>query len=122
LVVTDYEYNHRLAIMLNGADDYFDVLTINLSDLEFTDINQGFISADIDSAFPEIISTLKELGIIEKSYGYRQYNYGKYELVDFNLEKLKEYDLNGVNNFLQNIDLNRASILYGFDFFKERQI
>lgn len=43
---------------------------------------------------------MKELGIIEKSYGIKKYNYGTYEYVKFNIEKLKEYDKEGVDNYL----------------------
>ncbi len=47
----------------------------------------------MQNVYPELITTLKDIGIIKKSYGFVKHNYGKYEYVKFDLEKLKEYDI-----------------------------
>ena len=39
--------------------------------------------------------------MIVYSYGLMNYNYGRYEYVKFNLDKLKEYDNEGYNNYMK---------------------
>lgn len=103
-IVTSYRENGRLAIQLTDKDDslYSDV-TINLSDLFVSDIDEAFINDDFNVCSREIYKYLKSKGIIQESFGIFPYNYGKYEYVKFNLEKLKEYDPIGVDELLSNI-------------------
>lgn len=108
--VTSYQNNDRLAIILNYNDDGMDVVTTNLSDYFLRDIDCAFIDGDINNEFNgvNIIDTLKNKGIIEESYGFYNYNLGKYECVKFNLEKLKEYDPNGVKEYLDKYEINKG--------------
>ena len=46
---------------------------------------------------------LIEKGIIKEVQGTHKYNYGEYDLVTFDLEKLKEYDPDGVEKYEQYI-------------------
>lgn len=103
LRVCNYDSNSRIAIMLYDKDEcYYDDLTINLPNFFISDIDEGYINGDInftDEKGYNIVNTLKKLKIIKESYGFRSYNLGKYEYVKFDLEKLKEYDSKGIQNF-----------------------
>lgn len=100
--VTSYQNNDRLAIILNYNEDGMDVVTTNLSDYFLRDIDSAFIDGDINNTIngKNIINILKKQDIIKESYGFYNYNLGKYECVKFNLDKLKEYDPKGVKEYL----------------------
>lgn len=99
LKILNYATNGRLAILLYTDDDnYYGDLTINLSDFILMGFDEAFISADLDDKFIDI---LKRKNIIEESYGKRKYNMGHYEHVRFNLDKLKEYDPEGLEKSLK---------------------
>lgn len=102
LKVGSYRNNDRLYIEVIMASDGepFGNITINLSDLPIRNNDEGFLDDITNSNMFDIIPVMKELGIIKKSYGKRKYNYGSYEYVKFDLEKLKEYDKDGVENYL----------------------
>lgn len=92
-----YDVGKRIAILLymeNG--ELFDDLTINLPELP---VKKGevFINSWLDSKFLDCF--LKE-GIIKKYCGKVQYNMGQYNKVELNLNKLKEYDYLGYNEFM----------------------
>lgn len=108
--VTSYQNNNRLAVILNYGNDEMDVLTINLPDYVVQSFDCAFIDGDINNEFNgvNIIDTLKDKGIIEESYGFYNYNLGKYECVKFNLEKLKEYDPNGVKEYLDKYEIKEG--------------
>lgn len=102
LEVNSYQYNNRLYI---GAYDIenkepFGDITVNLPELYINDKSKGFIDELVNSDMFDLIPKMKELGIIIESYGVKKYNYGSYEYVKFDLEKLKEYDKDGVDNYL----------------------
>lgn len=102
LKVDSYSNNKRLAVLLYTQDgELFDDLTINLSDEFIVDIDGAFINDSINSSEFDVVDILKNEGIIEESYGFRNYNFGKYELVRFNSDKLEEYDKEGYMNFLK---------------------
>ena len=103
LRVNKYVNNDRLALYLLINSDWYSDVTINLPDMLLLNEDEGFINGDINSINPKgenIIDTLKTLGIIAESYGLIKYNYGTYEHVKFNLEKIKEYDPVGVEDYL----------------------
>lgn len=108
LKVYDYEYNSRLAILIYNPDgELWSDLTINLPEFFIADMDEGFINGDlnfINRKGVTMVDALKELGIIKESYGLRSYNMGKYEYVKFDLEKLKEYDPDGVKNFQDKVE------------------
>lgn len=101
--------------MFDEKDNYFDDLTINLTNTTISDMSEGFINNDInprDNNQYNIVKNLKKVGVIKKSYGFTRYNYSEFEYVKFDLKKLKEYDINGLNEFsdkIQNIDKTTLS-------------
>lgn len=102
LQVSNYQYGNRLyvgAVMIEDNEPFGDI-TVNLPDLPISDNAEGFIDDLINSNTFDLIPKLKELGIIKESYGKVRYNYGSYEYVKFDLEKLKEYDKDGVEKYL----------------------
>ncbi len=102
LEVDSYAYDLRLCINVEMVDDYesFGSITIDLHDCYLRDSAEGFIDNSVSSNEFDLIPKLKELGIIKESYGRINYNYGSYEYVKFDLEKLKEYDKDGVEKFI----------------------
>lgn len=113
LDVLQYQNNNRIAIISYFANDndLFADITINLN-LPINNYDEGFINADINHKEFGIVDLLKKEGIIEKSYGMKKYNMGSYELVKFNLEKLKEYDYAGVEKFLDSINIGNDELDY----------
>ena len=101
LYVSNYNSNNRMAISCMQNDDLFDFITINLPDLPLYKTSESYLNSDINSSEFDIIPTLKKLGIIKESYGFKNYNMGTYEYVDFNLDKLKEYATNDKEKSLQ---------------------
>lgn len=111
LKVFNYLNNSRLAILLYDNDEYCDDLTINLADFPVSDIDEGFISGDLNNTNEKginYIDVFKKEGIIKESYGFIPYNYGSYEYVKFDLEKLKEYDPKGIDKFYKELDKNNT--------------
>lgn len=111
--VYDYVNGNRLAIFLTDDEGDFSDITVNLTDTIINDIDEGFINSNFDTENGrKFIDKLKEIGIISYSYGFINYNMGSYELVKFDLDKLKEYDKVGVNKYINKVlDLNIIDIL-----------
>ena len=111
--VYDYVNGNRLAIFLTDDKGDFSDITVNLTDTIINDIDEGFINSNFDTENGrKFIDKLKEIGIISYSYGFINYNMGSYELVKFDLDKLKEYDKVGVNKYINKVlDLNIIDIL-----------
>ena len=111
--VYDYLYGNRLAIFLTDDEGDFSDITVNLTDATIYDIDEGFINSNFDSENGrKFINKLKTIGIIKYSYGFMNYNMGTYELVKFDLNKLKEYDEVGVEKYINKVtDLNIENIL-----------
>ena len=100
LKIYNYDSNGRLAILLYKEDgELYSDLTINLHDMIINSTGEAYLSSDMQSLSKKIIDDLKKDGVIEKSMGFYKYNYGEYELVRFNLDKLKEYDPDGFEKF-----------------------
>ena len=100
LEVGQYRNNGALSIFAFTEDDTYGDITINLPGF-FTEENEGFINAITkDSGLEEKL--IKE-GIIKKVITTVKYNMGKYDLVLFNMDKLKEYDFNGVEEYRKNL-------------------
>lgn len=97
LTVTQYSCNNRLAILLETKDDLYCDLTINLTDTFPLDMNQAYIS-DI-SRTCGLEKALLDAGIIKEIICKEKYNYGTYDCVSFDMNKLKEYDPVGVDNY-----------------------
>lgn len=96
LRVTKYVDNGYLAIFAYTRDELYGDLTVNLSDFSF-DKNKGFVNAITKDLGLE--EKLIEEGIIKRVITTVNYNMGKYDFVEFDLEKLKEYDPEGVKQY-----------------------
>lgn len=98
--------NNRLALLLYTDDgELFDDLTINLPYITIRN-DEGFINSSIEMINTDdfnITNLLSDLGIIETSYGYTQYNFGRYDYVKFNIDVLKNYDKRGITKYLKQI-------------------
>ena len=81
--------------------------------------NEILVSLDIGTSEIKVIigevleDSLNIIGVgTAKSNGMKKYNMGSYELVKFNLEKLKEYDYTGVEKFLDSINIGNDELDY----------
>lgn len=103
LEIGSYAYSNNLAIMCYTADDLYGDITINLPGMYLNSKDEAFIDPiNKDSG---LLQKLIDEGIIQKVIKKNvQYNMGKYDLVKFNMNKLKEYDPKGCERFLQEID------------------
>jgi len=104
-----YSYcNDTLYIgIVNRRGDLFEDITINLPGIFGLDKNQIFLSTNIPE---KIKKSLLDKKIIGETIYIQPYNYGNYELVNVNLDVLKEYDKEGVDAFLQcNKDINEEN-------------
>ena len=72
------------------------MVTINLSGLSVNK-NEGFIESNTKDSGLE--QKLIDEGIIKKVKRTVKYNMGKYDLVVFDMEKLKEFDPSGVKEY-----------------------
>ena len=91
--------NERIAILAYTKDDMYGDVTINLPGMSLDNEHGGFINSYTKDGGLEA-KLIKE-GVIEKVVGTVKYNMGKYDEVVFNIEKLKEYDKEGVEKYLQ---------------------
>ena len=91
--------NERIGILADctSGEAYCDV-TINLPELKIFSYNEVFINAECKSSGLE--NKLMEIGIIKDVVQEVQYNYGRYDLVRIDLEKLKEYDPKGFEKYI----------------------
>ena len=104
LEIHNYTDNGRLAILIyDDNDELFSDLTINLSDMMLPEENCAFINSSItDTEIGSVIyDKLRKEEVIDYDYGMYQYNLGKYRLVSFDIEKLKEYDSKGIKKYLK---------------------
>lgn len=97
--INSYSYNNRLAILCYTQDDLFSNITINLPDESINSYDEGFIDP-----INKECGLYKELiiyGIIKEVIKENvPYNMGKYDLVKFDMNVLKEYDPKGYENYL----------------------
>ena len=109
----NYSDNGRIAIYLTGKDNNYYELTTNLSNEFVFNVDEGFLNEElITDDGQKIINEFKELGLIKYSYGFINYDYGDFELVRFDREKLREYDYKGVLKFEKNLmDLDKELII-----------
>lgn len=98
LRVRQYKNNDNIAILAYTEEDLYGDITINLSGYSI-DKDEGFInSITKDSGLEQKL--IKE-GIIEEVITTVNHKKGKYDMVVFNIEKLKEYDPVGVKKYQQ---------------------
>lgn len=100
LRVYQYQDNGRIAILSYTMDgeDYTDI-TVNLPDVYIYSKTTVFINSFVTSCGLEKI--LQKEGIIKEILENVQYNFGTYTKVSIDIEKLKEYDSEGVEKLVQ---------------------
>ena len=103
LVVSRY-INERIGILANSiSGEPYANITINLPDIPIFNYNEVFINAECKSFGLE--NKLLEIGIIKDIIKEVPYNYGKYDLVRLDLEKLKEYDPVGFEKYIDKLQI-----------------
>ena len=103
LEIGEYLNTGRISILAYTKDDFYGDITKNLPFTFLEDEQKGgFINQYTKSDGLE--QKLKEEGIIKKIVGREKYNMETYDEVIFDLEKLKEYDMEGVNKYLKNFN------------------
>lgn len=99
LQVTQYRNNGNIAILAYTEEEPYGDITINLLGFSI-DEDEGFInSITKDSGLEQ---ELIKAGIIKEVITTVKYNMGRYDMVIFNIEKLKEYDPIGVEKYQKN--------------------
>ena len=101
LEVGQYRNNGNIAIIAYTKDELYGNITINLSGYSI-DENEGFIQPINKDLGLE--NALIKKGIIKEVIATVNYNMGMYDMVVFDVEKLKEYDPLGVAKYQQNIE------------------
>lgn len=98
LKVGKYRNNGNIAITAYTKDDFYGDVTINLTGYS-VDTNEGFIAPiNKDSGLEK---ELIKKGIIKEIITQVNHNMGVYDMVVFNIEKLKEYDSKGIIDYLK---------------------
>lgn len=100
LQVGSYYNSNRLAITVcKDNDEYVEDITVNQPHIELKDDNQILLSNHISNGVKYL---LLDRGIISKTLEIKECGNIKYQVVNVDLEKLKEYDKEGVEAFLEN--------------------
>lgn len=99
LQVGSYYNSNRLAITVcKDNDEYVEDITVNQPHVELKDDNQILLSNHISNGVKYL---LLDRGIISKTLEIKECGNIKYQVVNVDLEKLKEYDMEGVESFLE---------------------
>lgn len=96
LHVRQYRNNGNLAIHAYTKEEPYGNITINLTGYS-VDKDEGFIATIVKDFGLE--QKLIDEGIIKEIVTTVKYNMGKYDLAVFDMEKLKEYDPEGVEKY-----------------------
>ena len=102
LTITQYSNNNRLAILCETEDELYCDLTINLSNTFPLNKNEAHISDIAKTCGLE--KALLDAGIIKEVICEEKYNYGTYDFVSFDMNKLKEYDPVGLDNYYKSFN------------------
>lgn len=98
LTVGRYRNNDSmyLGLITDEDEDYSDI-TINISDTKIKD-NIAYLTNDMSK---ELKDFLREKELISESILFMKHNLGEYEMVYVDLNKVKEYDPKGYENFFK---------------------
>lgn len=100
LDIGTYNVGKGLAILCGTVDEPFTDVTINLPGMYLSSIDKAYI--DPMCEYCGLYQTLIDLGIIKEVVKEKvSYNMGKYDLVRFDMDKLKEYDPEGLEEYLK---------------------
>lgn len=114
IYINVYEYadNNRLAVMADLEEEPYADITINLANRPLlNNYDYGFINNDTKNCGLE--KKLIKEGIIKNVVCIVSYNYGIYDLVHFDIEKLREYDPEGVEKYIRNFETRLRDEIYG---------
>lgn len=102
LKIGAYAYSDRLAILSNTVDGIYSNVTVNLPELYLDSINEAFIDSMCKDC--GLYQALIDNGIIKEVIKEKvPYNMGRYDLVKFDMDKLREYDPKGYETFLNEL-------------------
>ena len=96
--------NDRIGILANSVSgEPYGNITINLPDKAILNYDEVFINSECKSSGLE--DKLIEIGIIKDIIEEVRYNYGKYDLVRIDFEKIKEYDPVGFKKYVDKMQI-----------------
>lgn len=99
LSVYNYVDNNRLYLGVSDKNnDIIQDISVNLPEVHAS-YNQIYLTEPLSK---DVVNKLVRLGIISKPIKEIQYNMATAKLVDVNLDKLKDYDNEGVEKYLKN--------------------
>lgn len=99
LSVYNYVDNNRLYLGVSDKNnDIIQDISVNLPEVHAS-YNQIYLTEPLSK---DVVNKLVRLGIISKPVKEVQYNMATAKLVDVNLDKLKDYDKEGVEKYLKN--------------------
>lgn len=102
LEIGTYQYGKRLAVLCNTVDESFSDVTVNLPELYLDSVDEAFI--DLMCKDCGLYQALIDNGVINEVIREKvPYNMGKYDLVRFDMNKLKEFDPKGYEEYLNEI-------------------
>ena len=101
LQISQYRNNGNLAVLAYIEEEPYGNITINLSGY-WLDENEGFIDPIIKHLGLE--DELIKKGIIKEIKSTVKYNMGEYDWAVFDMEKLKEYDSEGMEKYKKLIE------------------
>lgn len=101
LQISQYRNNGNLAILAYTKEEPYGNITINLSEY-CLDKNEGFIDPIIK--YFGLEDELIKKGIIKEIKSTVKYNMGEYDWSVFDMEKLKEYDSEGMEKYKKLIE------------------
>ncbi len=93
--------NKRIAITCDTLDEPYSDITINLPNKYIDSVDKIYIDPFIKEI--GLQDALIKDGIVEEIISSENYNFGMYDLVKINFEKLKEYDSIELENVLNDI-------------------
>ena len=97
-----YTYNNRLAVLCHTEDEPFSDITINLPEIHLNSIDEACIDPMCKDC--GLYQALIDNGVINEVIREKvPYNMGKYDLVRFDMNKLKEFDPKGYEEYLNEI-------------------
>lgn len=106
LEIGTYAYGNRLAILSNTVDEPYSDVTINLPELDLNTKDEAFIDSMCKDC--GLYQALIDNGVIKEVVKEKvPYNMGRYDLVRFDLDKLREYDPKGYEEFLNEIGYDK---------------
>lgn len=101
LKVEQYGFSGNIALLAYTKNDLYGDITTNLNGYSL-DEDEGFINSITKDSGLE--KKLMDEGIIKEVITTINHNMGKYDLVVFDFEKLKEYDPEGIQKYNEEIE------------------